>query len=95
LAFTVGGAALGAAVPALLNNPAPQSAGCNAPATGLAKPLYPYFIVRRSDCWIPENYNHLYGRPVQEGGVVSDFHGFCKFGNLNLNGLEATETEKL
>lgn len=95
LAFTVGGAALGAAAPALLNNPAPQSAGCNAPATGLAKPLYPYFIVRRSDCWIPENYNHLYGRPVQEGGVVSDFHGFCKFGNLNLNGLEATETEKL
>lgn len=95
LAFTVGGAALGAAVPALLNNPAPQTAGCNAPATGLSKPLFPYFIVRRSDCWIPENYNHLYGRPVQQGGKVSDFHGFCKFGNLNLSGLEATETEKL
>ena len=85
---------VGAAIPALLNNPQPQSAGCNSPATGLSKPLYPYFIVRRSDCWIPENYNKLYGRPVQQGGKISDFHGFCKFGNLCLDGLDATEAEK-
>ena len=84
----------GAAIPALLNNPQPQTAGCNAPATGLSKPLYPYFIVRRSDCWIPDNYNKLYGRPVQQGGKISDFHGFCKFGNLCLDGIDATEVEK-
>ena len=84
----------GAAIPALLNNPQPQTAGCNAPATGLSKPLYPYFIVRRSDCWIPDNYNKLYGRPVQKGGKISDFHGFCKFGNLCLDGIDATEVEK-
>lgn len=86
----------GAAAAALTHNAPPQSAGCNAPATGLAKPLYPYFIVRRSDSWLPENYTKLYGRPLQEGGKVSDFAGFCTFGNINTDGLtDMTYEEKI
>ncbi|MBO5951260.1 MAG: hypothetical protein J6Q08_00880 [Bacteroidaceae bacterium] len=84
----------GAAAAALTHNAPPQSAGCNAPATGLAKPLYPYFIVRRSDSWIPENYNKLYGRPVQRGGKLSDFHGFCTFGNIRTDGLTGMTNEE-
>ena len=86
----------GATVAALMHNPSPQSAGCNVPATGLAKPLYPYFIVRHSDSWIPENYAKLYGRPCMKSGVVEDFEGFATFGNLRVDGLNgATQQEKV
>lgn len=92
----VGGAALAGTVAALSNAPAVESAGSNAPAMGLAKPLYPYFIVQRSDCWIPDNYEKLYGRPCNIGGTVGDFAGFSTFGNLKLDNIsDATPEEKL
>ena len=94
--MVVAGAAIGGTIAALTNAPAVENAGSNAPAMGLAKPLYPYFIVQRSECWIPENYNKLYGRPLNEGGKVSDFSGFSTFGNLKLEGFSnATPEEKL
>lgn len=96
LSSVVAGAAIGGTIAALSNAPAVENAGSNAPAMGLAKPLYPYFIVQRSECWIPENYNKLYGRPLNEGGKVSDFSGFSTFGNLKLEGFStATPEEKL
>ena len=94
-AFAVGGAALGAAAAALSSQPAPQSAGSNVPAMGLAKPLYPYFIVQRSESWIPENYAKLYGRPLQEGGKVGDFHGYSVFGNIKVEGIEYASNEEI
>ena len=95
-AFGLGGAIIGGAASALINNPTPQSAGSNAPAMGLAKPLYPYLIVQRSDSWIPENYNKLYGRFLQRGGKVGDFLGFSTFGNVNVDGISgATNNEKV
>lgn len=96
LAFGVAGAAIGGAAAALTNAPAVENVGSNTPATSLAKPLYPYFIVRRSDCWIPENFAALYGRPLQQGGVVGDFPGFSTFGNLKVDNIEyATSEEKV
>lgn len=96
LAFGVAGAAIGGAAAALTNAPAVENVGSNTPATSLAKPLYPYFIVRRSDCWIPENFAELYGRPLQQGGVVGDFPGFSTFGNLKVDNIEyATSEEKV
>lgn len=96
LAFGVAGAAIGGAAAALTNAPAVENVGSNTPATSLAKPLYPYFIVRRSDCWIPENFAALYGRPLQQGGVVGDFPGFSTFGNIKVDNIEyATSAEKV
>ena len=95
-AFALGGALLGGAMSALVNNPAPQSAGSNVPAMGLAKPLYPYFIVQRSESWIPDNYEKLYGRFLQRGGKIGDFLGFSTFGNVNVDGISgATNNEKV
>ncbi|MBQ6629772.1 MAG: hypothetical protein IJH65_13285 [Methanobrevibacter sp.] len=95
-AFALGGALVGGAAAALLNSPSPQSAGSNVPAMGLAKPLYPYFIVQRSDSWIPDNYAKLYGRFCQKGGKIGDFHGFSTFGNVNVSGItNATNHEKI
>lgn len=94
-AFGVATTALATAGSALINNPAPQVAGSNVPAMGLAKPLYAYFIVERSDSWIPENYAELYGRPLNEGGTVGQFSGFSVFGNVKLESISgATADEK-
>lgn len=95
LVGTVAGAAIGGGLTALMNAPQPETAGSNSPATGLAKPLFPYFIVRRSDCWIPENYNHLYGRPLNEGGVVGDFTGFSKFASIKVENIDGATPEEI
>lgn len=96
LAFGVAGAAIGGTISALTNAPAIESKGSNTPATGLSKPFYPYLIVRHSDTWYPENYNKLYGRPLIQGGVVGDFHGFSTFGNIKVDNIEyATSEEKV
>ena len=95
LAFGAAGAAVGGMGAALLNAPKPQMSGSNAPAMGMSKPLYPYIIVQRSDSWLPENYTELYGRPLQEGGVVGDFTGYSEFGNVRLDNISnATAEEK-
>jgi len=95
LSTAVAGAAIAGTVAALTNAPAVESKGSNTPAMGLAKPLYPYFIVQRSDCWMPENYAKLYGRPLNEGGKIGDFSGYSEFGNINLDGISgATSAEK-
>lgn len=95
LGFAVAGAAIAGGVAALSNAPAVESVGSNTPATCLSKPMYPYLIVRRSKCWIPDNYNKLYGRSLHKGGKVSDFTGFSVFGNLKLENLgNATSEEK-
>lgn len=95
LVGTVTGAAIGGGLTALMNAPQPETAGSNSPATGLAKPLYPYFIVRRSDCWIPENYNKLYGRPLLEGGVVGDFTGFSVFASIKVENISTATPEEV
>lgn len=96
LAFGVAGAAIGGTISALTNAPAIESKGSNTPATGLSKPFYPYLIVRHSETWYPENYNKLYGRPLIQGGVVGDFHGFSTFGNIKVDNIEyATSEEKV
>lgn len=95
-AFGVATTALATAGSALINNPAPQVAGSNVPAMGLAKPLYAYFIVERSDSWLPDNYAELYGRPLNEGGTVGQFSGFSVFGNVKLESISgATSEEKI
>ena len=93
-AFGIATTALATAGSALINNPTPQVAGSNVPAMGLAKPLYAYFIVERSDSWIPENYNKLYGRPLNEGGLVGEFSGFSVFGNVKLENITGATTEE-
>ena len=96
LAFGVAGAAIGGTISALTNAPAIESKGSNTPATGLSKPFYPYLIVRHSETWYPENYNKLYGRPLIQGGLVGDFHGFSTFGNIKVDDIEyATSEEKV
>ena len=96
LAFGVAGAAIGGTISALTNAPAIESKGSNTPATSLSKPFYPYLIVRHSETWYPENYNKLYGRPLIQGGVVGDFHGFSTFGNIKVDDIEyATSEEKV
>lgn len=96
LAFGVAGAAIGGTISALTNAPAIESKGSNTPAVGLSKPFYPYLIVRHSETWFPENYNKLYGRPLVQGGVVGDFHGFSTFGNIKVDDIEyATSEEKV
>ena len=96
LAFGVAGAGIGGTISALTNAPAIESKGSNTPATSLSKPFYPYLIVRHSDTWYPENYNKLYGRPLMQGGVVGDFHGFSTFGNIKVDNIEyATSEEKV
>lgn len=96
LAFGVAGAAIGGTISALTNAPAIESKGSNTPATGLSKPFYPYLIVRHSETWYPEHYNKLYGRPLVQGGVVGDFHGFSTFGNIKVDDIEyATSEEKV
>lgn len=96
LAFGVAGAAIGGAAAALSTSPAVESVGSNTPATSLAKPLSPYLIVRRSDSWIPSYYDKLYGRPCQQGGIISDFVGFCTFGNIKIESMSyATSEEKV
>ena len=95
LGFTVAGAAIAGGAAALSNSPAIESVGSNTPATCLSKPMYPYLIVRRSECWIPTNYEKLYGRPLQQGGKISDFAGFSTFGNVKLENItNATSEEK-
>lgn len=92
----VGGALLSGTVAALQTAPAIDKVGSSVPAVSIAEPLYCYFIVQRSDCWIPQNYEKLYGRPLNEGGTVGDFVGFSTFGNLKLDGIAgATPEEKL
>ena len=94
-AFAVGSAAISGGAAALSNAPAVESAGSNTPAVGLAKPMYPYFIVKRSDTWKPENWNELYGKPLFEGGTVGDFNGYSEFANLRLDDISyATSEEK-
>lgn len=93
-AYGIAGAGIAGAASALLNNPSPQQAGSNVPAMGLAKPLYPYFIVQRSDSWIPENYAKLHGRPLQQGGKVGDFSGFSTFSNLKLENIPVATSEE-
>lgn len=96
LAFGIAGAAIGGAAAALTSSPAVESVGSNTPATALAKPLKPYLIVRRSDSWIPAHYDQLYGRPCQQGGTISDFVGFCTFGNIKIESISyATSEEKV
>ena len=95
-AAVVGGAALLGTAAALANAPSIDKAGASVPAVALAEPLYCYFIVQRSDCWIPQNYEKLYGRPLNEGGKVGDFAGFSTFGSFKLDGISgATPEEKL
>ena len=93
--FIAGGALLFGTAAALTNAPKAQMAGSNTPACGLAKPLYPYFIVTRSDTWIPENYNELYGRPLNKGGVVGDFTGFSKFADIKAENISNATPEEV
>lgn len=93
--YMIAGAAIAGTAAALITAPKAQMAGSNTPACGLAKPLYPYFIVRRSDCWIPENYNELYGRPLNEGGVVGDFTGFSIFTNVKAENISNATPEEV
>lgn len=92
-AVVIGAALVGGAA-ALSNAPAVESVGSNTPATCLSKPMYPYLIVRRSKCWIPDNYNKLYGRPLNKGGKVSDFTGFSTFGNVKLENISGATSEE-
>lgn len=95
-ATVVGGAALFGTVAALTTAPQIDKVGSSVPAVALAEPLYCYFIIQRSDCWIPVNYEKLYGRPLNMGGKVRDFVGFSTFGNFKLEGISgATPEEKL
>lgn len=93
--FGVAGAALAGTVAALSTAPQPQMAGSNTPACGLAKPLYPYFIVKRSEAWFPENYNHLYGRPTNVGGVVGDFVGYSVFASVEAENISGATSEEV
>lgn len=93
-AYGIASGGVAGAASALLNNPAPQMAGSNVPAMGLAKPLYAYFIVERSDSWIPENYAELYGRPLNKGGTVGQFSGFSVFGSVKLESISGATTEE-
>lgn len=93
-AYGIAGAAVAGAASALLNNPSPQQAGSNVPAMGLAKPLFAYFIVERSDSWIPENYAKLHGRLLQQGGKVKDFSGYSTFSNLKLENISGATSEE-
>lgn len=91
----VAGAAIAGTTAALLNAPSVENTGSNTPATGLAKPNYPYFIVQRSEVWTPAYYAELYGRPLNEGGKVREFGGYSVFGNIKLDGItKATSSEK-
>lgn len=95
-AAVVGGALISGTAAALATAPSIDKVGSSVPAVSIAEPLYCYFIVQRSECWIPENYNKLYGRPLNVGGKVSDFTGFSTFGNFKLEGISgATPEEKL
>ena len=61
---------------------------------GLAKPLFPYFIVMRSESWIPDNYAKLHGRPLQQGGKVKDFSGYSTFSNIKMENIGVATSEE-
>lgn len=55
---------------------------------------YPYLIIRRPRITVPQNYNHIIGRPSMKQATLSNLTGFTKMYDLDLNNITgATESE--
>lgn len=52
-----------------------------------------FILLNRPKQILPQHYNELNGRPLQTGGVVSDYHGYTK-GIIEVQIPTATEREK-
>jgi hypothetical protein len=91
----IGGAALAGTAAGLTTAPELSTVGSSTPAAALAEPMYCYFIIQRTECWIPDNYEKLYGRPLNEGGKVGDFSGYSVFGNIKAENITNATPEEV
>ena len=91
----IGGAALAGTAAGLTSAPELSTVGSSTPAAALAEPMYCYFIIQRTECWIPDNYEKLYGRPLNEGGKVGDFSGYSVFGNIRADNIANATPEEV
>lgn len=93
----LGGAVLGGATQiagAALTTPSSTSlAGAVSGGMGIMNQLIPYVSIFRPVPCTPYNYNHLFGRPSNVTGNISDFHGFNIFGAVNVGVSKATSGE--
>lgn len=93
----LGGAVLGGATQiagAALTTPTSTSlAGAVSGGMGIMNQLIPYVSIFRPVPCTPYNYNHLFGRPSNVTGNISDFHGFNIFGAVNVGVSKATSGE--
>lgn len=68
-------------------------AGAVSGGMGIMNQLIPYVAIFRPVPCTPYNYNHLFGRPSNVTGNISDFHGFNIFGAVNVGISNATSGE--
>lgn len=77
-----------------INQTTIQQSGCASPSNSLYTSMNVYVLQETHAPVIPENYAHTVGRACRKGGAVSDFAGYTVFSNVDLSGVEATESEK-
>lgn len=71
-----------------------QTAGASTPECSLYLPKKPYIILYTPEIISSENYNNCVGYATFEDATIGDCHGFCKFDNIDLSNIIATDTEK-
>lgn len=71
-----------------------QTAGASTPECSLYLPKKPYIILYTPEIVASENYNNCVGYATFEDVTIGDCQGFCKFDNIDLSNIIATDTEK-
>lgn len=92
------GAAAGAAASAInsldLDTHTRQS-GSTGSVPGYMGNQIPYLIITRPKDSTPSNFNELNGRPSNLGGKVGEYSGFLSLSAVHIDGIVATEKEKV
>lgn len=71
-----------------------QTAGASTPECSLYLPKKPYIILYTPEIIESNNYNNCIGYATFEDVTIGDCHGLCKFDNIDLSNIIATDTEK-
>lgn len=72
-----------------------QRTGSISANTGLLGEMKPYVLVTRPISVVADQYKSLIGQPYQLDGTLGSQNGFVKVREVHLDGVTATETEKI
>lgn len=71
-----------------------QTAGASTPECSLYLPKKPYIILYTPEIITSDNYNNCIGYATFKDVTIEECQGFCKFDNVDLSNIIATDTEK-